>query len=252
LISYTLSLHLLERGDTVHGVDNLNDYFDSLKEARLNVLRRHRAFEFRRLDVADRSAMARLFAERHLDAVAHLAAQAGVRYSVENPQAYIDSNLVGFGDVLEGVRHSRTSTRRRSISSSASLPVSAGICTAAGSVSGASLSSPALGGNVVRPAAAQSHRSRRLVAGVRSGGLSVARAARCPPRAAQRASRADGTSVRRARRRDGAFRYPYFAVLKEPMKELIIFDARNVYRPAGGEGAWVRAFRHRGAEIRDD
>jgi UDP-glucuronate 4-epimerase len=106
-IGYTLSLRLLERGDAVYGADNLNDYYDvSLKEARLAVLKRHRGFEFQKLDVADRDAMARLFADRRFDAVAHLAAQAGVRYSVDNPQAYIDSNLVGFGNVLEGVRRS--------------------------------------------------------------------------------------------------------------------------------------------------
>jgi UDP-glucuronate 4-epimerase len=100
-------MRLLERGDAVRGVDNLNDYYDvSLKEARLAGLRRQPGFEFRKLDVGDRTAMADLFAGQRFDAVAHLAAQAGVRYSVENPQAYIDSNLVGFGNVLEGVRRS--------------------------------------------------------------------------------------------------------------------------------------------------
>jgi UDP-glucuronate 4-epimerase len=104
-IGSTLCIRLLERGDAVCGVDNLNDYYDvSLKEARLARLRPHPAFEFRRIDVADRAAMGRLFAGRRFDAVAHLAAQAGVRYSIENPFAYIDSNLVGFGNVLEGVR----------------------------------------------------------------------------------------------------------------------------------------------------
>ena len=103
-IGYTLSQRLLERGDAVCGVDNINDYYDvNLKEARLTRLRKHRGFEFQRLDVADRGGMARLFADGRFEAVAHLAAQAGVRYSVENPQAYIDSNLVGFGNVLEGV-----------------------------------------------------------------------------------------------------------------------------------------------------
>ena len=106
-IGFTLCLRLLERGDTAYGVDNINDYYDvGLKEARLARLRCHRGFEFQKLDVADRDAMARLFAEGRFDAVAHLAAQAGVRYSVENPQAYIDSNLVGFGNILEGVRRS--------------------------------------------------------------------------------------------------------------------------------------------------
>jgi UDP-glucuronate 4-epimerase len=110
-IGYTLSLRLLERGDTVYGVDNINDYYDvSLKEARLARLRRHRGFEFQKMDVADRGAMAGLFADRRFEAVVHLAAQAGVRYSVENPQAYIDSNLVGFGNVLEGRAAQRRGT----------------------------------------------------------------------------------------------------------------------------------------------
>ena len=105
-IGSTLAQRLLSRGDTVHGVDNINAYYDvNLKEARLARLRQHRGFEFQKLDVADRGGMARLFAEHRFEAVAHLAAQAGVRYSVENPQAYIDSNLVGFGNILEGVRH---------------------------------------------------------------------------------------------------------------------------------------------------
>ena len=104
-IGYTLASRLLERGDTVYGVDNLNDYYDvSLKQARLAGLRRP-GFDFQKVDVADRGAIARLFADHRFEAVVHLAAQAGVRYSVENPQAYIDSNLVGFGNILEGVRH---------------------------------------------------------------------------------------------------------------------------------------------------
>jgi UDP-glucuronate 4-epimerase len=106
-IGSSLCVRLLERGDAVCGIDNLNDYYEvSLKEARLARLRRYPAFDFSRIDVADRAAMGRLFAHRRFDAVAHLAAQAGVRYSIENPFAYIDSNLVGFGNVLEGVRQS--------------------------------------------------------------------------------------------------------------------------------------------------
>ena len=104
-IGSTLSLRLLERGDRVLGLDNLNDYYDvKLKEARLARLRAYPAFEFERADVADRERMASLFAERRFDAVMHLAAQAGVRYSIENPGAYIDANLVGFGNVIEGAR----------------------------------------------------------------------------------------------------------------------------------------------------
>jgi len=106
-IGSTLALRLLERGDRVFGLDNLNDYYDvSLKEARLARLRAHPAFEFEKADIVERDAMARLFAGRRFDAVMHLAAQAGVRYSIENPAAYIDANLVGFGNVIEGARRS--------------------------------------------------------------------------------------------------------------------------------------------------
>jgi UDP-glucuronate 4-epimerase len=105
-IGSTLALRLLERGDQVFGADNINDYYDvHLKEARLARLSRHPNFVFQRLDVADRKAMSELFAARRFEVVVHLAAQVGVRYSVENPAAYIDANLVGFGNVLEGVRH---------------------------------------------------------------------------------------------------------------------------------------------------
>jgi len=106
-IGSALALRLLERGDRVFGLDNLNDYYDvSLKEARLARLRVHPAFEFEKIDIVEREAMARLFAGRRFDAVMHLAAQAGVRYSIENPAAYIDANLVGFGNVIEGARRS--------------------------------------------------------------------------------------------------------------------------------------------------
>ncbi len=105
-IGFHLSRRLIERGDTVVGLDNLNDYYDvKLKTDRLAQLRGQRLFEFHKLDLADRDAMARLFADEEFEVVAHLAAQAGVRYSLENPAAYIDSNLVGFGNILEGCRH---------------------------------------------------------------------------------------------------------------------------------------------------
>jgi UDP-glucuronate 4-epimerase len=97
---------LLDRGQAVVGVDNLNDYYDvSLKEARLERLRADANFSFERLDVADRDAMAALFARVKPTAVIHLAAQAGVRYSLENPHAYTDSNITGFLNILEGCRH---------------------------------------------------------------------------------------------------------------------------------------------------
>jgi len=102
-----LALRLLARGDAVVGLDNMNNYYDvTLKEARLHRCS-HPAFQFERLDIVDRERMKALFAAHSFDAVMHLAAQAGVRYSIENPAAYIDSNLVGFGNILEGARHGK-------------------------------------------------------------------------------------------------------------------------------------------------
>ncbi len=100
------SLRLLERGDQVVGIDNLNDYYDvSLKEARLQMLMKYPNFCFLRIDIADREAMTHLFAQHQPEYVIHLAAQAGVRYSLTNPHAYIDSNIVGFTNILECCRH---------------------------------------------------------------------------------------------------------------------------------------------------
>ncbi len=97
---------LLARGDQVLGIDNLNDYYDvTLKKARLARLQGQAGFEFIEMDISDRGAMADLFAQQEINRVVHLAAQAGVRYSIENPHAYVDSNLVGFVNVLEGCRH---------------------------------------------------------------------------------------------------------------------------------------------------
>lgn len=97
---------LLARGDEVIGVDNLNDYYDvALKEARLARLRPHPLFRFAELDIANRVAIAALFEEEKPSHVINLAAQAGVRYSLQNPHAYADSNLVGFVNILEGCRH---------------------------------------------------------------------------------------------------------------------------------------------------
>src|SRR5574340_829375 len=102
------SQRLLERGDEVVGLDNLNDYDDvSLKQARLARLTPHANFRFVKLDVADRPGMESLFAEEKFQRVIHLAAQAGVRYSLKNPHAYIDSNIVGFINILEGCRHGK-------------------------------------------------------------------------------------------------------------------------------------------------
>ncbi|OGA02007.1 MAG: hypothetical protein A3H35_16205 [Betaproteobacteria bacterium RIFCSPLOWO2_02_FULL_62_17] len=107
-IGSTLALRLLERGDRVTGIDNLNDYYEvSLKKARLARLEKNRAFRFHLLDIVDRKAMSDLFAAERFDAVVHLAAQAGVRYSIENPAAYVDANLLGFGNVIEGARRGK-------------------------------------------------------------------------------------------------------------------------------------------------
>ena len=96
---------LLDRGDTVVGLDNLNPYYDpTLKQARLARLEAREGYRHSAIDLADREAMAALFAEAKPDRVIHLAAQAGVRYSLEQPAAYIDANLVGFGNILEGCR----------------------------------------------------------------------------------------------------------------------------------------------------
>lgn len=100
------SLRLLARGDTVVGVDNLNAYYDvRLKEARLARLTSHPNFSFHQLDIADRQAIPQLFECERPQRVVHLAAQAGVRYSLSNPHAYMDANLQGFMNVLEGCRH---------------------------------------------------------------------------------------------------------------------------------------------------
>lgn len=105
-IGFHVSRYLLARGDEVVGIDNLNDYYEvSLKEARLEQLQPYGAFRFERMDIADREAVANMFWAENFDRVVHLAAQAGVRYSLENPNAYVDSNLVGFVNVLEGCRH---------------------------------------------------------------------------------------------------------------------------------------------------
>jgi UDP-glucuronate 4-epimerase len=97
---------LLGRGDEVIGLDNLNDYYDvSLKEARLARLSGRPGFRFHQLDLSDRAGMEALFAQEKPQRVIHLAAQAGVRYSIQNPHAYVDSNLVGFINILEGCRH---------------------------------------------------------------------------------------------------------------------------------------------------
>ncbi len=105
-IGYHVASRLLERGDDVVGIDNVNDYYDpSLKEARLSLLRKFANFQFERIDLADRAAMEQCFANHRPQRVVNLAAQAGVRYSLTHPHAYIDSNIVAFLNILEGCRH---------------------------------------------------------------------------------------------------------------------------------------------------
>jgi UDP-glucuronate 4-epimerase len=105
-IGFHTARRLLERGDEVVGLDNLNEYYDpTLKRARLSRLQDKSNWRFRKMDLVDRSGMMELFKSERFDRVVHLAAQAGVRYSIENPMAYVESNLVGHTNLLEGCRH---------------------------------------------------------------------------------------------------------------------------------------------------
>jgi len=105
-IGFHLSQRLLSDGYSVIGIDNMNDYYDvSLKQARLEILKQHHNFQFFLLDLVDRTSIMNLFKENKITTVVNLAAQAGVRYSLENPHAYVDSNLVGFVNILEACRH---------------------------------------------------------------------------------------------------------------------------------------------------
>jgi UDP-glucuronate 4-epimerase len=109
-IGSAVSLKLLERGDSVVGIDSHNDYYDpSLKDARLARHIDHPNYQHFKINIEDGSAVARLFEEHQFEGVINLAAQAGVRYSIENPSAYINTNLVGFGHILEGCRHNNIS-----------------------------------------------------------------------------------------------------------------------------------------------
>ncbi len=106
-IGSALTLRLLKEGHDVCGIDNLNDYYDvNLKKARLAGIKEYSGFDFYQHDLADRDKIKELFASNSFDCVVNLAAQAGVRHSIENPASYVDSNLVGFGNILEGCRHS--------------------------------------------------------------------------------------------------------------------------------------------------
>lgn len=105
-IGFHITKRLLEQGDTIIGLDNLNPYYDiKLKEARLAQLKKFNRFNFVKLDLSNRPVMSNLFQQQNFDSVVHLAAQAGVRYSITDPYAYVDSNLVGFSHILEGCRY---------------------------------------------------------------------------------------------------------------------------------------------------
>jgi UDP-glucuronate 4-epimerase len=105
-IGYYLSKRLLDMGCSVVGLDNLNDYYDvNLKYARLNILNEIENFSFHKIDLSDKAAVDKLFADEKFDIVVNLAAQAGVRYSITNPQAYIYSNIIGFFNILEACRY---------------------------------------------------------------------------------------------------------------------------------------------------
>ena len=110
-IGADLAYKLLDKEHTIVGLDNFNDYYDvQLKRDRISEIRRHpqaSRFELREIDIVDRAEVQKVFETENFDRVIHLAAQAGVRYSIENPSSYIDSNLVGFGNILEGCRHAK-------------------------------------------------------------------------------------------------------------------------------------------------
>src|SRR4030067_1548531 len=107
-IGFHLAKRLISRGEDVIGLDNLNDYYDvNLKYARLKQLEGHENFKFIKGGIAERESIAKLFSEEKFDIVVNLAAQAGVRYSLTNPYAYIDSNINGFMNILEGCRHNK-------------------------------------------------------------------------------------------------------------------------------------------------
>ncbi|CAM8189523.1 NAD-dependent epimerase [Morganella morganii] len=105
-IGYHVSQRLLEQGHEVVGADNLNDYYDvNLKQARLDLLLPHPQFQFFKMDLSEKAAVSELFAAQKFERVIHLAAQPGVRYSIQNPMAYIDANILGHMNILEGCRH---------------------------------------------------------------------------------------------------------------------------------------------------
>ena len=108
-IGFHVARKLLDRGDRVIGLDNFNAYYDvALKDSRFRILEGGQGFQGKRMDLADREAVSRLFEAERFDAIVHLAAQAGVRYSIENPHAYVDANVMGFLNILEGAKAQKT------------------------------------------------------------------------------------------------------------------------------------------------
>lgn len=121
-IGFFLSKRLLERGDNVVGVDNMNEYYDiALKEERLRILSQKPNFKFYKIDIKNKEKIDALFSENNFDIVVNLAAQAGVRYSITNPQAYIDSNIIGFYNILEACRNSKYEIKHLVYASSSSV-----------------------------------------------------------------------------------------------------------------------------------
>src|SRR5882724_4996220 len=105
-IGFHAARALLERGELVVGLDNLNSYYDpALKLARLQILKQYKSFDFLELNIADRNAMEAVFQKDRFQREVHLAAQAGVRYSIDHPRVYVESNIIGFLHVIEGCRH---------------------------------------------------------------------------------------------------------------------------------------------------
>jgi len=144
-IGSALSIRLLERGDQVIGIDNHNDYYDpALKEARLARHADHPNYTHIRMSLEDREGMAALFQKEQFEGVVNLAEQAGVRYSLENPLAYIDTNLVGFGHILEGCRHNNVQHLVYASSSSVygSIPRCRLVCMTTSTIRSASMRRP--------------------------------------------------------------------------------------------------------------
>jgi UDP-glucuronate 4-epimerase len=136
-IGFHLAKRFLERGDEVIGIDNLNDYYDvSLKESRLGQLQPYKNFTFYKIDISDRGMMEKLFRDHEFDRVVHMAAQAGVRYSLKNPHVYVQSNIVGFMNILEGCRHQWKERLASNVNKASNTSNVAGVGSVAGVAGG--------------------------------------------------------------------------------------------------------------------